>query len=171
MINTKKYISSANTSTPSFVKKEFDKSTVANTNYDAYLFVIGEGKRMRWISGKSNSHIRDVYCILENFQTKEALLLKAVENLIKKSEFLQLSMQMESNYISEDDFFQELEDNESKYLISIDEEFKPENFKFISHIMSKLGRDFSSDEISEIFSVSLDLVNDYIDDYLKKVGK
>jgi len=164
-----KYISSINTSTPSFVKKSFERTIPADTRIESYLFVINEGDRFRWMSGESNTHISNIYCILENYHSKEFLFLKALENLIKKAEFLQLSLQLEQELISEDDFFSELESNEDKYLIKLDENFKIENFKVISHIMNRLGRNFNSDEISEMFSIPIERVNDYIDDHLNKL--
>ncbi|AWG25597.1 hypothetical protein [Flavobacterium kingsejongi] len=155
------------TSTPEFVKLNIDNNFQSTIRKDAYLFAIAEGEECRWHIGELNTHVSGIYGVMDNYQKKEHFLMKAVKNLLKKNEFLQLTLQMEQELLDHEGFFEELERNEDKYLIQMDENFKYENFKFISHIMNKLERDFSSDEIAELFSVPIELVNNFIDEHYK----
>lgn len=166
-----KYINSVDTSTPSIVKKFVDGHTPPNTGLHSYFFAITEGSNTKWMAGETSSYISNIYCVMENYHSKELLFLRAVTNLTKKSEFLQLSLQLEQELITEEEYFQELDDNEEKYLIPVDENFKVENFKFISHIMNKLGRNFTSDEIAELFSVPIEVVNVYIDNHFSSLDQ
>ena len=72
-------------------------------------------------------------------------------------------MQLDQNLIDEDEFDKELE-NEDKYLIKMNDSFKSIDFNLVLSITNKLkNRNFSSDEISELFSIEVEKIEDYID--------
>jgi hypothetical protein len=83
--------------------------------------------------------LRNDYCVL------------AIRNLIKKNEFLQLSLQLSEKLISEDEFENEVETNPERYIIKLDNE--QVNLSVISNILSKIGKSFTTDQVSEIFSI------------------
>lgn len=85
------------------------------------------------------STLRNEYCIV------------AISNLLKKNEFLQLSLQLSEKLISEEDFEREVENNPGKYIIEMANE--QVNLNVISSILSKIGRSFTTDQVSELFSV------------------
>lgn len=89
---------------------------------------------------------------------KENLYVKALRNLYKKVDFLELNQALESKQISDSDFDKELTDHEDKYLIPYPEE-KPDVLQVImvSDIVKKIGRvkDMTVDEASELFQLDL----------------
>ncbi|MEP7169127.1 MAG: hypothetical protein ABI855_07115 [Bacteroidota bacterium] len=94
--------------------------------------------------------IRDNYCIV------------AIKNLIKKNEFLQLSIQFSEELITEDEYETELHNNPNKYLIQMNYLEHPGHVNIISGILNKIGRAFNTDEVSELFSIDIQSLNKQI---------
>jgi len=87
------------------------------------------------------SEIKDNYCYT------------AINNLTKKAEYLQLSLQLAENLITEEEFETELENYPEKYVIKLNEIQGTGHLQIISGILGKLGRRFTVDEVSELFSI------------------
>lgn len=91
---------------------------------------------------------------LLNFSTaKEELYIKAIKNLMKKNEFLQLLIQMLQEQISEEEYEEELLKNREKYFIELKAIESPEYFNVIVNICKKFKSSIAVDEISEIFGI------------------
>lgn len=92
-------------------------------------------------------------------EEKEELYLRALRNLYRKLDFIDLTQSLESEEITEEEFNRELEANEGCYLIPAPEG-KPtiQQIIQISDIIRKLGREkkISVDEVSDIFSLEMD---------------
>ncbi len=87
---------------------------------------------------------------------KELFYITAIKNLFKKIDFQNLNSELESGEITEEDFENRLETKPEMYLIDINEnrpDFK--DICIISDIVNKIERDFSVDDISELFSVDM----------------
>jgi len=110
--------------------------------------IILTGEQIRTLSNRINYPV-----------VKENYYLIAINNLLKKSDFLQLSLQFAENGITEKDFETELETNSDKYLIDLHENHEQTDVNVISEIVEKLHRDFTVDEISEIFSITPHCLN------------
>jgi len=100
--------------------------------------------------------IRDNYCFI------------AIKNLIKKNEFLQLSLQLSEKLITEDEFENELENNPDKYLIQMNFLDQPGHIHILSGILNRIGRTFNTDEVSELFSIDIQSLNSHIRTIEKK---
>ena len=117
------------------------------------------------LSGHLNPFISNFFSYIKHQTIKEELYITAINNLNKKNEFLQLSTQLDNEIITNEEFDNELELNEGRYLIKINNDFNEEHFRFITEILPKLDRPFSSDEVSEMFSAPIDDVNHYLDSF------
>lgn len=168
MEHLKYYKSDLDTSTPSFVSIEGINKPNLITN-SGYLLAIYDNDDLSIFTGKFDSYAKNIYSMFYNNEIKEGYFLRAIKNLRKKNEYLQLTMQFEQELISDDEFYDELDNNEDKYLIKIDHSFDNSKFKYINQIIQKLDSDFSSDEIAEMFSVPIESVNQYIDCHLKEL--
>ena len=92
-------------------------------------------------------------------EDKENLYLKALQNLYRKLDFIELNQALDMEDISEEEFDKELEENESKYLIpSPSGPPTLQQVIQVANIIKKLGREdkMSVDEVSELFSLEMD---------------
>ena len=92
-------------------------------------------------------------------EEKEELYLRALRNLYRKLDFIELNQSLDSEEITEEEFDRELEINEGNYLIPAPKG-KPtiQQIIQISDIIRKLGREkkISVDEVSDLFSLEMD---------------
>lgn len=92
-------------------------------------------------------------------EDKESLYLKALRNLYRKLDFIELNQALEMEDISEEEFDKELLENEDRYLIPAPTETPTvQQIIQVSEIVKKLGREkiISVDEVSEVFSLDMD---------------
>jgi hypothetical protein len=92
-------------------------------------------------------------------QDKEELYIRALRNLFRKLDFIELNQSLEMEDISEEDYDKELSENEKKYLIPApDVEPTVQQVIQIVDIIKRLGRENSMtvDEVSEMFSLNMD---------------
>ena len=99
--------------------------------------------------------IRNDYCII------------AIRNLLKKNEFLQLSLQLSEKLITEEEFEVEIDKNPDKYIIQMNNMDNPMHLHVISNILTKIGKAFNTDEVSELFSIDTRSINNE----LKIIGR
>lgn len=90
----------------------------------------------------------------------------AIRNLLKKNEFLQLSLQLSEKLVSEEEFDLEIEKNPDKYIIQMKNLEHPIQLHVISNVINKIGKSFTTDEVSELFSID----SRSIDSELKTIG-
>ena len=84
---------------------------------------------------------------------KEKLYLKAIDNLMKKNEFLQLMVELLQNQITEEEYEKELFGNREKYFIDLQAIESPDDYNAIISICKNLKSSITVDEISEIFGI------------------
>ncbi len=84
---------------------------------------------------------------------KEEYFVKAIKNLIIKNNFLELSLELSENQITEDEYCKEIEDHPEKFVIDIEKINDASTIGIINDIIKKIGVEFTIDEVSEIFSV------------------
>ncbi len=96
---------------------------------------------------------RIVYYDKQN-NLKEEFYLKGINNLIKKNNLLQLSLQLADNLITEEEFEDEINNNSEKYIISVQHVTSVNQLYILKDIVKKIGKEFSVDEITEMFSLS-----------------
>lgn len=89
------------------------------------------------------NNLRNDFCIL------------AIKNLLKKNEFLQLSLQLSEKLITESEFESEIDENPDRYIIQMNELEDSINLNVISSILTKIGKSFNIDEVSELFSIDV----------------
>lgn len=95
-------------------------------------------------------------------KTKEKLYITGIDNLIKKNNLLQHSVQLAEGFITEEEFEREIEENPDNFIISIREPYNLDELIVLKDIVKKIGRQFSVDEVSEIFSISLNNYNKFL---------
>ncbi len=92
-------------------------------------------------------------------ETENIMLYTVIRNLIKKNSFLQLSIQLAEEQISEDEFDVEIDNNPENFIIDLQYLKDKNELIIISEIIKRIGKDFSVDEVSEMFSIDLSEVN------------
>jgi hypothetical protein len=107
------------------------------------------------IDNKTISNIKQKFDYsIEYSNMKEQFYVKGINNLLKKNNLLQLSLQLSDNLITEDEFEEEINNNSEKYIISVENLTSVNQLHVLKDIVKSIGKDFSVDEISELFSVS-----------------
>lgn len=92
-------------------------------------------------------------------EEKEELYLRALRNLYRKLDFIELNQSLDMSDITEDEYDHELETHEDKYLIPAPTGAPSlQQIIQITDILKRLGRekDISVDEVSEMFSLEMD---------------
>ncbi len=138
-----------------------------NTYADQYMLAILQNGNIKSLSGYLHTGITTIYELLHRNEKKESFYLLAVDNLIKKNDFLQLSVQLDQQLITEEEFEKELEANEPKYLIKMDNNCNKVDFEIALEILPKLNRTFAADEVSELFSIPMENIHSYLDGDIK----
>ncbi len=90
---------------------------------------------------------------------KEELYVKALKNLYRRIDFIELSQSLEAEDISEEEFDKELAEHEDDYLIPAPSGIPTvQQIIQIANIVKQIGREkkISVDEVSEIFSLEMD---------------
>lgn len=90
---------------------------------------------------------------------KEDYYKIAVQSLIKKSNFCQLSLELEEGLISGNEYEKEIEKNPEKYVIELTPLKEANHLYIISEIVKDLGIDFSIDEVADLFAITPDSLN------------
>ena len=154
-----------------YIDTEFDTSGYGIDKFDEnesfpsnrFIFMIYNNAKIDALTGTFNPYVKNIYQYIAHQDSKEEFYITAIDNLIKKNDYLQLTFQFDQDFISESEFDEELEKNQEKYLITMNPDFREDQFKIISDIIPKLKRNFTGDEIAELFSIPIENVNSYID--------
>lgn len=93
----------------------------------------------------------------------EKKLIEVIRNFVRKFNFQELNESLKNEDINWDEFEKELEEHEDKYTVNLHKLKDDIEFAQILNLVNKIGldlRDFSTSEISEMFSViEKDLIN------------
>ena len=92
-------------------------------------------------------------------EEKEELYLRALRNLYRKLDFMELNQSLDMSDITEAEYDEELETHEDKYLIPAPSGAPTlQQIIQITDILKRLGREkkISVDEVSEMFSLEMD---------------
>ncbi|AKK73663.1 hypothetical protein OK18_14575 [Chryseobacterium gallinarum] len=135
------------------------------SNNDSYLsfgFIVNDLTLTKVTNLRSNFIRHDfqlpIYEITRNFHEKEQIYITAIRNLLKQKRYLNLMYELSNEYITEDEFNDELENNEDQYLIKTDNRLDSINkINNLSSVISKIDVDFDEEDLFEIFSVSISL--------------
>lgn len=105
--------------------------------------------------------LREIFNSYTIFQNKkDEYCIKAIRNLIIKNNFLELTLELSEENITEDEYSNEIETKPDRYVIDIDYIKEPNDIKVVNEIVKKIGLEFSIDEVAEMFSLdSKDLEN------------
>ncbi|PIP54831.1 MAG: hypothetical protein COX07_03200 [Bacteroidetes bacterium CG23_combo_of_CG06-09_8_20_14_all_32_9] len=95
----------------------------------------------------------DIETLISFGRIKDLFYHEAILNLIKKSKFLQLYIQLIENQISEEEYEAELKENSDKYFINLKELNSDLDFAALVIIMQSLPKNLSVDEVTEIFGI------------------
>lgn len=88
------------------------------------------------------------------FQKKEEFYIKALNGLLIQNNFLDLALQLEEGYITEEAYNNEIDNNSEKYVVNTDILDNPNDIFIIKDIVKKLGVDLTNEEIAELFSLN-----------------
>lgn len=101
-----------------------------------------------------------IHKVEENFRKIVAeiheLELRAIKNLYKMLNLSKLNHELIGEFITEEEFFNEVESNEDKYVINLDKLRDEDKVKQMNFILELTKMDVTVDEASEIFSYDLD---------------
>jgi len=95
----------------------------------------------------------DVHSYLNVTNIKEMFYSEAINNLLKKSKFLQLYIQLIEEQITDEEYEQELNENSSEYFINMKEINSNIEFSALFSVLQNLRKDLAADDISEIFGI------------------
>jgi len=129
---------------------------------DSMFFSIGINQKFDFFDKLNNQHSENIFELIQEITTKEAFYIKAINNLLRQKEYINLMYQFQTKQISSDEFSDELNTNENKYLIKIDQKLSIDNYKVISEIIKKIDFGFSEDDISEVFSIRTQCINQFL---------
>jgi hypothetical protein len=82
--------------------------------------------------------------------------ITAINNLIKKNEFLQLKLQVSEKILDQEEFDKELQENEEKYLIKLIPLECQDDIFVINDIVKNINGELDVDEVGELFSIDPD---------------
>jgi len=89
------------------------------------------------------------------YSHKEELYLRAIGNLLKKSDFLKLYIEVISGQITDEEYEAELTNNADQYFVEINPlRAHSEYFSLVSIIKKFPHRNLSVDDFSDIFGIS-----------------
>ncbi|HLF53528.1 hypothetical protein [Flavobacterium sp.] len=141
-------------------KKLGDSSTIYK---GTFVVAVYEDNIYNCVSGIISPPVRKWLSDFHITEMKENLYVTAIENLYKKIDYLQLTMQYNQELIDEAEFDYELETHEDRYLIKVNDNFSTEEFDIAMAITQKLkNRIYSSDEVAEMFSIPLEKVDNLL---------
>jgi hypothetical protein len=86
---------------------------------------------------------------------KEELYQNAIKNLMKKSNYLNLHVELIEGSITEEEFDEEINNNPESYIVRIDKSKNLSDYQMISEILQKIGGDFTESEAENLFGVSM----------------
>lgn len=92
---------------------------------------------------------------VSGYQQREFFYIKAINNLLKQRNFLSLVNQYDNNLIDDEYFSNELEENQQKYVIEVDEKLDFEKIRILSSIIEKLNAELHESDLSELFSIDI----------------
>lgn len=96
----------------------------------------------------------------KNIQKKtEDFYRIGMTNLLKKNRYLELSLELAEDLITEDEFEEEIERSPDKYIIQLKDLNDYNDLQIIESITKKINEKFSVDQISELFSISHKSIN------------
>jgi hypothetical protein len=121
--------------------------------HNSFVFAIRKSHSFEWIEGEINEYTQDIFEILAENSDKELIYIRAIKNLLKQKEFLNLQYLYSNEMITDDEFSQELDENEDKYLIHVDNDLNNKSFDVLCKVLKKINLNFTDDDLSEIFSV------------------
>lgn len=162
MYNTKDFILESDTSQyNSLLEKTYYSDYIPVR--DSYIFAIQKQSMISVVQGDLGPFTENIFNLFRENVDKENLYIKAIENLLKQKEYLNLVYQASNNLISNDEFNEELEKNEEKYLIKIDNNFDNRKFQILIKALEKIKYNFSDDDISEIFSMETNNISNFLE--------
>ena len=127
-------------------------------NYQKVSFVASDNQEFISFELKTNSlykisNLYKTFAEFTSFKKKEKYFVVALQNLLKKINYLQLSLQVAEGQITDIEYETELHKNMQNYIIDINYQEDISDLKIISDIVSQIDNNFSVDEISELFSI------------------
>jgi len=137
-------------------------SDVSNELEPNYFFSIerGQNKASLEITPRNLDQFAKKFAHKEYVdKRKEDFYILGFKNLLKQKRFLELSLELSDDLITEEEYETEIEENFEKYTIQLNNLDDINDLKIIEHITNKIGENFSIDEVSEIFSISCKSMN------------
>ncbi|QOW09921.1 hypothetical protein Q73A0000_05870 [Kaistella flava (ex Peng et al. 2021)] len=142
--------------------KDFD-IVISKTSYSSdnnYLnsgFILPEENDMCFTSINSfsfNTTEPSSYQLLIGHIERENIYISAIRNLIKQKKYLSLVYELSNDYISEEEFHNELDSKEDEYLIKVEHNhLSHSKIDSFINVLSKIDVDFEEDDLLEIFSI------------------
>lgn len=98
------------------------------------------------------------YIGIKSYQkkTRESFWIRAVQNLYKRINFLQLNIDFLNEFISEEEFEIAISEQEDKYVITFKELRNHYEAQAINDIIQAIGLDLATNEVAELFGVEPD---------------
>jgi len=125
------------------------------TTYDSYELVydnelkISPNQEFFEFKIKKN----DVKTIITLGNIKDYLYNEAIVNLMKKSKFLQLYIQLIEDQITEEEYEVELNENSNEYFINMKELTSDLDYTALLLVLNNLPKNLNVDEVSEVFGI------------------
>jgi len=89
------------------------------------------------------------------------MLFKAVKNLYRRINFLQINIELLNDFITEQEFEQEISGNEDKYVVTLSDLKSQFEAQVISDLVHALDLSLDVNEVSELFGVNAESIHEY----------
>lgn len=146
-------ISTGVTPTPTLGIFASDYGTISNS-YN--IFITNDNDNEVPTVVYNHSYILDGIRFFNQTKRNEDLLVETVKNFIRKKNFSELNEALEDGEITDIEFDNELNKNEIKYAVKLENLRYPGDIDNIFYLMDKIGndlREFSLSEVCEMFSI------------------
>ncbi len=111
-----------------------------------------------WKHNAEKEHVQinmDVYYErkISSRKYRESILLRGIQNLYKRINFLQLTADLSNCFLTEEEFNEEIEQHENKYVVTFQELRNHYEAQAIHDVVRAIGLDLTINEVAELFGV------------------
>lgn len=136
-----------------------DLDTYQNSGYllqdSSFLFAVNNRDTINVIEGKLDNTTEMLFNLLKDNHEREKIYVTAIKNLIKQKNYLNLIYELSNDLIDEEEFNDELENNESQYLINVAQNLNSTNkLKNLINVLNNIDENFNEEDLMEVFSIS-----------------
>lgn len=118
-----------------------------------------ENRFLKYTLNTTTKEVKQFKKSIDSIYTERKLLYEVIRNYIKKTNFLQLAIELSEDFISEEEYEKEIEEHPEKYIVNIQSMENIDDIYIISNIIKNIGVNYSIDEVTEMFALDMDKID------------